>query len=71
MFDGTTIKLVFSASEDVVELFVDGVSKGTVTTLDTSTFTTLVLGGGYSNWAATNGDQCYDMTISGVRVYSN
>lgn len=70
-FNGKTVKIVFSSDSNNIELFVDNESKGSVTSIFTNNFHSLVIGGGYSNWSVNNGDQCYNMTISGVRVYAN
>lgn len=71
VFSGKTVKLVFSSDSNKIEVFADDESKGSITGIATSDFNSLVIGAGYSGWAEGNGDQCYNMTITGVRVYAN
>lgn len=71
IFSGKTVKLVFASDSNSVELFLNDESKGTINSIDISAFSGLVIGGGYNAWAVGSGDQCYNMTITGVRVYAN
>lgn len=70
-FSGKTVKLVFASDSNNIELYVDNISKGTISNLVTSNFETLKIGAGYGGGSASNGDQCYDMTITDVRIYEN
>lgn len=71
MFNGKTVKLVFDADSNAIDYYADGEHIGTYSEFATTDFNALVIGGGLSNWSTNNGDQCYNMTISGVRVYAN
>ncbi len=74
-FSGKTIKVVYSASGNPT-LYIDGVSKGTLSDIylnnngSTHIADKLAIGG-KSNPQTTSGDQCFNMTITGVRIYEN
>lgn len=71
IFSGKTVKIIFGSESECIEIYLDDELKGSVTNIDISAYSGLVIGGGYQGWSEGNGDQCYNMTITGVRVYDN
>ena len=70
-FNGKTVKLVNSTG-NVRQLYLDGELIGTLNTLrynnDDQSITQDVAIGGCATYSQTEGDQCYDMVISGIRI---
>ena len=77
-FSGKTVKVVYNADGHTQSLYVDDVLKGTLTDVyfnnpsSPSTHrSNKIYIGGIASEDANSGDQCYDMTITGVRIYAN
>ena len=67
--NGKTVKIYYGADGHTRKLYLDGTLVGTMTDVYFYQPTLrLRLGGGMSI-VQSSGDQCYDMTISGVRIY--
>ena len=68
--DGKTVKFVFDLDFYTKKVYIDNVLVGTDTTVyfDTNRTVYAYLGG-IATLAQNNGDQCYDMTITGIRIY--
>lgn len=75
-FNGKTVKVVYHSDGHTKDLYLDGVYKGTINDIyfNNSGSTHLsdkIYIAGMGSLNALSGDQCYDMTITGVRVYAN
>lgn len=71
LFDGKTVKLVSGDSD--TKLFLNDELVGTLPhfTYEYGSYQPALSIGGCASYSQTAGDQCYDMTISGVRIRSN
>ena len=75
-FSGKTVKVVYHSDGHTKDLYLDGVYKGTISDVYFNNYASnhksdLIYIAGLPSLAQSSGDQCYDMTITGVRVYSN
>lgn len=77
-FNGKTVKVVYGSDGHTQSLYLDDVLQGTLTDVyfnnpsDQATHrSNKIYLGGIASSDANSGDQCYDMTITGVRVYEN
>lgn len=72
-FDGTTVKIVSGTDGHTRSLYVDDVLMGTVDTVyfDYDNNNRQLFIGGMNSSKQSSGDQCYNMTITGVRIYEN
>ena len=68
-FNGKTLKLVTSSDGFTHSLYLDDVLQGTLT--DVKVQSHIVIGANMASVSQSNGDQCYDMTITGIRIYEN
>lgn len=69
ILNGNTVKLVFGA--DSWDLYIDGAPYGSITDRRVGTGTFDLSIGGTSGYTQSSGDQCYDMTISAIRIKTN
>lgn len=73
-FNNKTVKIVL-ASENSFSLYLDGTLIGTISDIYLNNVSgrtkRLMLGGSTTSTSQSNGDQCYDMTVTGIRIYSN
>lgn len=73
-FNSKTVKIVFTDGH-TFSVYVDGTLAGTVTDVylndASSRSEKVIIGGITSSTSASNGDQCYDMTITGIRIWAN
>lgn len=75
-FNGKTLKVVFHSDGHTKDLYVDGVLVGTIddvyfNTAGTTHYSNKIYIAGSYVCSQGSGDQCYDMTITGIRVYAN
>lgn len=73
-FDNKTVKLVFDLDGHTTSLYLDNELIGTLTTIyySNTKHRRLLIGGVNANGGTeAEGNQCYDMTITGVRIYQN
>ena len=75
-FDGKTVKVVYHSDGHTKDLYLDGVYEGTIDDIyfNNSGSTHLsdkMFIAGMGSVDQTKGDQCYDMTITGIRIYEN
>lgn len=76
-FNGKTVKMVFDSDGITMSLYIDNVLIGTKNDLyfePSSTYNHVISIGAIDDAGflyQAEGDQCYDMTISGIRVYRN
>ena len=75
-FSGKTVKVVYHSDGHTKDLYLDNVYKGTIDDIyfNNSGSTHLsdkIFIAGMGSVAQASGDQCYDMTITGVRIYTN
>lgn len=70
-FSGKTVKVVFDKDGHTTTLFLDGVLVGTITDVYFNRESSYVFIGGTNKHDKASGDQCYNMTITGIRVYEN
>ena len=68
-FNGKTVKLVCSSDGHTRSLYLDNVLQATLD--DVYVYDYLSIGGVAENMAQSSGDQCYNMTITGIRIYEN
>lgn len=69
--DNKTVKIIFNQNQNT-ELYLNDTYIGTSEVYFVPSLTKYVeIGGVSSSSKASSGDQCYDMTISGVRIYEN
>lgn len=72
LFSGKTLKLVCDADGHTIKLYVNNVLKGTTTTVYFSNSNMRYLHiGGLRSQQQSNGNQMYDMIITGMRIYEN
>lgn len=69
-FDGKTVKIVYGSDGHTRKLYLDNELIATMTDIYFNHDSTLVRIGGMGSFSQANGDQCYNMTITGIRVYS-
>lgn len=67
--DGKTIKLIFDTDGKTLSLYIDDTFIETKTISSFAAMRYLYFGG--DGTSAGSGDQCYDVTLSGVRIYEN
>ena len=67
--NGKTIKIYYGSDGHTRKLYLDGTLVGTMTDVYFYKPTLRLRLGGGMTLAQSSGDQCYDMTISGVRIY--
>lgn len=70
-FDNTTVKVVYGSDGHTRSLYVNGTLIGTMTNIYFNHGSTYLSIGGITSYSTSAGDQCYDMTVSGVRIYDN
>lgn len=75
-FNGKTVKIVYHSDGHTQDLYVDGTLKGTLTDIyfnknGSAHLSDKIYIGGCMSVAQNSGDQCYDMTITGIRIYEN
>ena len=70
IFDGKTVKLV-SETDGTWKLYLDSTLWGTLTDCSYGSGTQDLSIGGTSGYSQASGDQCYDMTISAIRIKNN
>lgn len=73
-FNGKTVKLVFGLDGHTTSLYLNNELVGTLTTIyhSNTRHRRLLIGGVNANGGTeAEGNQCYDMTITGVRIYQN
>ena len=70
IFNGKTVKLV-SETDGTWKLYIDSDLWGTLTGMSYGSDTQDVSIGGTSGYSQSSGDQCYDMTISAIRIKNN
>ena len=70
-FNGTTVKVVFGSDGHTRKLYVDNELVATMTNIYFNHHSTFVTIGGIVSYDQTKGDQCYDMTLTGLRIYAN
>ena len=74
LFNGKTVKLVCVKNSDYYysfTLYIDGEKIGEVINKQYNRLGTTASIGSANKATASNGDQCYNMTITGIRVYAN
>ena len=75
-FNGKTVKIVFDSDGHTKSLYIDGNLEGTQTDIyfvnrsETENANHIFIGG-LTTMTQSSGDQCYNMTITGIRVYNN
>lgn len=74
-FSGKTVKVVYHADGYTKDLYLDNVYKGTINDIyfnsaEGHLSNALCIAGLYSK-TQSSGDQCYNMTITGIRIYAN
>lgn len=75
-FNGKTVKVVYGSDGHTQKLYLDDALIGTLTDIyfNNSGSTHLadkIFIGGQNSTSASSGDQCYNMTITGIRIYAN
>ena len=75
-FNGKTVKVVYHSDGHTKDLYVDNVYEGTIDDIYFNSYGATHLSdkmylAGMPSAKQASGDQCYDMTITGVRVYEN
>ena len=70
-FNNKTVKVVFDSDGHTKSLYLDDVFIATMTDVYFNHDSNNVYLGGISTTTESNGDQCYNMTVSGVRIYEN
>lgn len=73
---GKTVKVVYGSDGHTQKLYLDDVLIGTLTdiwfnTTGTTHYSNKIFIGGMNSVNKDQGDQCYDMTITGIRIYEN
>lgn len=68
---GKTVKVVFSADASSFDLYLDSTFIGTKSGIYFDTRTKHLYFGSITEGLASKGDQCYDMTLTGLRIYQN
>lgn len=67
--NGKTVKMVFGSDGSTLDLYLDDVHIGTRTGMIVNSGTYFLVGGNTEDQS--KGDQCYNMTLTGVRIYEN
>lgn len=66
---GKTVKVFFEPDGKTRRLYLDNELVGTITNLYFNHHSSHIAIGGASTYSANSGDQCYNMTITGIRLY--
>lgn len=75
-FNGKTVKVVYGSDGHTRTLYLDNNLVGTLTDVYFNNYGSTQLSdkifiGGQNSVSASSGDQCYNMTITGIRIYAN